>query len=197
MIDSGCDTSDASIIQEVLEGNVNAFERLLERYQAHVAGIVARHMPQERVREAAHETFIRAFRSLGTYRGKKPFKHWLSGIAVRCCYDIWREHYRRREVPISSISQEERAWVEDVVSGRSESEFLEQDGRRRAAGLLRWALDRLSAEERLVLSLTYFEGYSTAEAAELMGWSVSNVKIRSFRARRKLRGMLATIVEHG
>ena len=198
MTDSDRDAAgDAAIIDEVLEGNVNAFESLLERYQSHVAAVVARHMPPERIQEAAHETFVRAYRSLGTYGGKKLFKHWLSGVAVRCCYDLWREHYRRREVPVSTISREERTWVEDVASGLSEKEFLENVQRREAAELLGWAMDRLSAGERTVLSLIHFEGYSTAEAAELLGWSLSNVKVRSFRARRKLRKLLSTLIEDG
>jgi RNA polymerase sigma-70 factor (ECF subfamily) len=52
-------------------------------------------------------------------------------------------------------------------------------------------LGRLSAEERIVLEMIYFEGLSGKEVAELLGWSIANVKIHSFRSRRKLRKLLS------
>lgn len=60
--------------------------------------------------------------------------------------------------------------------------------------MLQWALGQLSAAERTVLTLTYLNGYSVAEAAELMGWSVIRIKVQSHRARKKLRKILAGIL---
>jgi RNA polymerase sigma-70 factor (ECF subfamily) len=191
------DSSDAEIIGEVLAGNVNAFEALLERYECYVSGIATRHVPRESVREVAHDTFLRAYQSLKTFKGEKPFKHWLSKIAVRCCYDFWRAHYRNRERPISAISDEGRDWVAGVLSEASMESFTEHSSRSEAITLLHWALDRLSAEDRTVLTLTWLEGYSVREAAERLGWSVPNVKVRSFRARKKLRKVLSAASEGG
>jgi RNA polymerase sigma-70 factor (ECF subfamily) len=184
------DINDAGVIRQVLEGDVNAFELLMARYQGHVARIVTKHVPGDSAEEVAHETFVRAYQFLGSYRGDKPFEHWLSTIAVRCCYDFWREKYRNREKPAGAMAEDCDAWVNKPLSERSQASFAEQGQRNEAANLLHWALDSLSAEDRMVLTLTYLEGYSVAEAAELLEWSIPNVKVRSFRARRKLRKIL-------
>lgn len=191
------DFTEADIIRQVLEGNVDAFEFLLDRYQGHVSRIVLKHVPRDRVEEVAHETFVRAYQSLNTFKGKEPFKHWLSTIAVRCCYDFWREQYKHRETPVSSVSQDCQKWMDTLLSGRSQESFAQHDQRREALSFLRWALDQLSPQDRTVLTLTYLEEYSVAEAAKLLGWSVPNVKIRSHRAKKKLRKILSEAVPVG
>jgi RNA polymerase sigma-70 factor (ECF subfamily) len=186
--------SDADIIQEILEGNVNAFELLMGRYQGYVAGIVIKHVPQDRTEEIAHEAFIRAYRSLRTFKAKTPFKHWLASIAVRCCHDFWRRHYRRKETSVSSISEDGWEWIQTLrVNGSADA----SDGYTRnpeALRVLRWAMEGLSADHRTVLTLDQMAGNTPAEAAELLHWSVPKVKIRAYRARKKLRKTLSDAI---
>ena len=63
--------------------------------------------------------------------------------------------------------------------------------RKEAADLLEWALAHLSPEDRMVTELVHLEGLSGKEAAKMLGWTVANVKIRSFRARNRLRKLLS------
>ncbi|NIO03758.1 MAG: sigma-70 family RNA polymerase sigma factor [Proteobacteria bacterium] len=77
------------------------------------------------------------------------------------------------------------------ASNWSRQSFDDKDSQKKARELLDWALDRLSPEDRLVLELVYLEGLSGREAADLLGWSVANVKVRSLRARSKLPNLLA------
>lgn len=191
------ETCDAAVIHEVLGGNVNAFELLMDRYQGYVGGIVTKHVPRDRIQEVAHETFVRAYRSLETFQARTPFKHWLSRIAVRCCYDFWREHYRNREVPMSSIPEEAHPWIESLLANRSDGSPGGHAQTREALSLLRWAMDRLSAEDRMVLTLVHLEEHTTSEAADLLRWSVPKVKIRAHRARKKLRKALADAIQVG
>jgi RNA polymerase sigma-70 factor (ECF subfamily) len=181
---------DMGVIREVLEGDVDAFALLMDRYQDYVFGIVAKKVPNDRIEEVAHETFVRAYRSLRTFRGKTPFKHWLARIAVRSCCDFWREHYRTRETPLSSIADGGREWIQGLLVDGSVGYPADRDQSRQALGVLRWAMERLTAEDRMVLTLVHLEEYTTAEAAELLRWSVSKVKIRAHRARKKLRKTL-------
>jgi len=156
-----------------------------------VSKIVQRHIPRKDVEEIAQETFVRAYRSLQTFRGKSDFSQWLSAIAVRSCYDYWRKAYRSREIPMSTLTEKHESWLEDVLSDASEQ--AQEDGedlQTEAKDLLNWALAQLSAEERMVIELVYLEGLSVKEAAVLLGWSVANVKVRSFRSRRKLEKIL-------
>jgi len=183
--------SDAEIVHRVIEGDINAFEYLLVRYKGYVLEVVKKHVPFNEVGETAHDVFVRAYQSLPTFKEKSSFKQWLSAIAVRACYDFWRKQYRSREVPMSSLSEEHQEWLEKVASNRFHQSFHDKDSQKRARDLLDWALDRLSPEDRMVLELVYLEGLSGREAADLLGWSVANVKVRSLRARRKLRNLLA------
>ena len=64
-----------------------------------------------------------------------------------------------------------------------------------AKEVLAWALNRLSAEDRMVVEMVYLEGMTGREAAELLGWSVTNVKVRSFRSRIRLRKLLSGLLE--
>ncbi len=183
-------SDDLKIIRQVINGNGNAFEVLLKKYKQHVVKIVYRHLPYDQVEETAHEVFIRAYQSLPGFKGKSGFKQWLSGIAVRTCYDFWRKKYRSREISMSSFSEKHKHWFEAVTADLSDQTFHEQSRKKEARELLDRALGRLTPEDRIVLELVYLEGLSGKETADLLGWSVANVKIRSFRSRKKLKKVL-------
>lgn len=187
--------SDVEIVRRVLDGNVNAFEHLLVKYQEQVWRIVKKHVPYGQVEETAQDVFVRAYQSLPSFKGKSGFLQWLSVIAVRTCYDFWRKQYRFREIAMSTLTEKHQDWLEKVISDQSSRLFNEQSSQKEAREVLNWALNRLSAEDRMVLELVYLEGLSGKEAAELLGWSVANIKIRSHRSRKKLRKLLAELME--
>jgi RNA polymerase sigma-70 factor, ECF subfamily len=192
--DSG-NSGDAEIVGLVLGGDVNAFETLMLRYADHVLRIVKRHVNYDVVEETAHEVFVRAFQSLPGFRIDGNFRQWLSSIAVRTCYDYWRKAYRSREIPMSEIGDAHRDWLEEILSDRSGRLFDEKGAQEEAGEVLDWALERLPAGDRMVLELVYLEDLSSKEAAELLGWSVANVKVRSFRARKKLQKLLCGLID--
>ena len=191
MNNGSSDPDDSEIVHQVLTGNVNAFEHLLKKYQNYVLGIVKKHMPYDQVKDATQDVFIRAYQSLRTFKGDSSFEQWLSTIAVRTCYDFWRKRYKSREVLMSSLSEKHLGWLEDAISDKSAQSFRERGLQREAREILDWALDRLSAEDRMVLELVYLEGHSMKEAAGLLGWSTANVRVRSFRCRKKLHKLLS------
>jgi len=187
--------SDADIVHQVLDGNVNAFEILMERHGDYILNIVKKHVPPEEVEETVQEAFIRAYKSLSSYRGKSKLKYWLSSIAVRTCSDYWRRAYRSKEVPLSSLTEKHQRWLEDTISDQSDRAYRGAGTQRETRELLVWALQKLSPQDRMVLELVYLEGLSGKEAAELLGWSHSNVKVRSFRSRKKLRKILGEVLD--
>ena len=91
---------------------------------------------------------------------------------------------------MSSLSDKHQLWLEEAISRSSSQSFNERDSQKEAKEILDWALDRLSPEDRMVLELVYLEGYSIKEAANLLGWSSVNVKVRSFRARNRLHKLI-------
>ena len=182
-------SGDLQIINRVLQGEVECFAELIDRYQQHVTKIVNRHVPSDHVAEVAHDVFVRAFSGLAGFSTEVPFEHWLSGIAVRTCYDFWRAR-SRADVPVSAFTAEHDAWIDQVLADESDASFQEQVKRRETTDILQRALQRLSPENRLVLTLVHLEGHSVREAAQLLGWSVVNVKVRAHRARHALRRLL-------
>jgi len=193
----GSGLPDDVIIRRVVAGQVDLFEALLMRYQEHVGRIVAAHVPREMIDETAHDVFVRAYMSLPTYSFRTPFSHWLSTIAVRSCYDLWRGLKARKEVPLSGPTdavEEQEQWTEHVLAAESTDRFDTMVRQRDTANLLQGALAQLSPENRMVVTLVHLEGHSIREAAELLGWTTVNVKVRAHRARQQLRKILETLL---
>lgn len=184
------ETDDLETIRRVLAGHVDEFERLLTKYRARVFSIVLNHVPPDQADEVAHETFIRAFRSLARYSRRHPFAHWISRIAIRTCCDYWRRRERRPEIPVSALSEEHQAWLERAGGGGAEAECEAAAACREAAEVLDLALARLEPASRAVVVMLYAEGRSVAEAAGLLDWSPARVKARAHRARHALRKII-------
>lgn len=187
--------SDLDIIRRVLDGDVDNYEQLLNRHKVRVFGIVGKHVPSEDVEETAHDVFIRAYKSLSTFRGKSSFKHWLSSIAVRTCHDYWRVRYRSREIAVSRLSLPHQKWLEHVISEESNESFSKEADQKEAGEIIRWALEQLPEKDKIILELIYFQEHTIKEAAELLGWNQTTVKVRSFRARQKLQKILKGAVK--
>ena len=181
--------TDDALVGAAAGGDEGAFEQLFERHRRQVARVASRFFPQrEQIEEIIQDTFTKAYFALNGYHGTHAasFRAWLMQIAVNCCYDHLRRARRRPEQALGDIEESEahefaaqlRAPVKDV-----ESEIVSRD-------LARKLLARLSADDRLVLTLLDVEGFSVAEIAEMTSWSISKVKVRAHRARAHLRRVL-------
>lgn len=188
MTDAAADREDAGYIDRILNGDKDAFSHILKKYKMYVLKIVNRHIPYADAEEVAHDAFIRIYESLHRFKGPSGFRQWMAAIATRTCYDYWRRAYRSKEVPMSSLGDEHLEWLDRAASEPVSIEDVAVQAEARE--VLDYALSRLSAEDRMVLELVYMEGLSVREAAGLLGWSTANVKIRSFRSRRKLHKLL-------
>jgi RNA polymerase sigma-70 factor, ECF subfamily len=180
---------DSDLVRRITQGDSERFAELIERHQGRVSRIVGRRVPADRILELVHDVFVRAYVNLPQFSNRVPFEHWLAGIAVRTCYDFWRAR-TRDEVPVSALTDDHQGWIEQTLSAHSERDFHDQTAKREAAEVLEWALGKLSPEQRAVLTLVHLDGYSVREAAQLLGWSLINVKVRAHRARQALRALL-------
>lgn len=186
---------EQKLVREVLAGNKQACEDFIIRYKCSVLKVINGKVPAEMVEELFHTTFICALKSLPTYDFRKPIRNWLSRIATCRCYDYWRaENRKKREIPASSIA-EYHEWASQLTSDFSSTSDLEEASLARARGLTTWALNQLSAEDRMVLTMIHLEGYSTEEAADLLGWNSVTVRVRAFRSRKKLRNLLSKMLQ--
>jgi RNA polymerase sigma-70 factor (ECF subfamily) len=185
-VPSFAEWTDDALVAAAGAGEEAAFEQLFERHRRQVARIAGRFFSQrEQMEEIIQDSFTKAYFALGTYHGthEASFRAWLTQIAVNTCYDHLRRARRRPEHTVEEFNDHEahefagqlRAAGSDV-----ESALVSRD-------LAVKLLARLSAEDRLVLTLLDVEGFSVAEIAEMIQWSVSKVKVRAHRARAHLR----------
>lgn len=182
--------ADEAIVALVRDGDSQAFETLVVRYQPRVFGIARRYARLEsEVEDIVQEIFVKAFSKIASFRGDAPFEHWLMRLAVRTCYDFLRKHQRSRESSFTDISNGEEQWLADFIRA-PEDNRVDQDG---ARALMRRLMEMLSPSARMVIQLQEIEGKSVKEIAEITGWSVSLVKVRAFRARNEMRRYLARL----
>ena len=188
-----CDPRDAETLRRIDAGDINAFEDFIERYGGFVLGVVKKHIPLHHAEDITQDVFLKTYRSLSAFEGRSSFRHWLSVIAVRTCCDFWREQYKSRELPISSLTEEHEKWLNAAMSEQSDQAFIKMGSEKEAAEVLDWAMERLSPQDRMVLELVYLEDHTVKEAARLLGLSVANVKVRLFRSRKKLHTLITAI----
>lgn len=179
--DSGAKRSTAPddvLIQAALASDDNSFAVLIERYEGAVTAVLW-HFTRERTQleELVQETFVEAYFSLRRFRKGAPFYPWLRTIATRAGYRFWRRQRRdrRRETELAAW----HAWKNVEKSAPCDT-----------AEYLYKILEQLPPKDRLVLTLQYFEECSTREIAERTGWTLPAVKVRAFRARKRLKDLL-------
>ena len=127
---------------------------------------------------------MKAFTQLGSYEGRGSLEGWLTRIATNTCLNMLRGAKRRPELTVSDLSEEEDQWLERQVS------TVEQPSVERnlvASDLADRLLSVLSLEDQQALLMIDGEQASIKEVAEVTGWSESKVKVRAFRARKKIR----------
>jgi RNA polymerase sigma factor (sigma-70 family) len=149
--------------------------------------IVRSHRPVRMAEEdLLQEILVKMFQKLEQYEVREgaPFEHWLSRVAVRTCLDALRAEKRRPETRWEDLSEGELRWLEFMVSEEAAVPEAAPEETRELVGRL---LGQLSPEDRLVVSLMDLEQKSVAEVTQITGWNGPLVKIRAFRARRKLR----------
>lgn len=167
-------------IRQSLDGDEEAYARLIARYQPIIAGQMWRFSRDiATVEELVQEVFVEAYLSLKRFAGKAPFEHWLRRIATRVGYRHWKHKARDRD------RREARETHRLEIGGAPHDASPTEAGE-----FLHVILEQLPPEDRLVLSLHYFEQLDTREIAERMGWTRSLVKVRAHRARKKLKTML-------
>ena len=178
---SDADPGDHALVRATLSGDDGAYAELIRRHKGRVFGTCSRFARDaHQLDDLCQEVFLRAWRKLRSFRGDAPFEHWLARLTVTACYDFLRRERRHRE----HLSLDEfQAEIRDAGSDGA-------DASRAARELVAWAMQRLSPEERLVVTLLEIEERTVREIAQHTGWSESNVKVRAFRARARLKEIL-------
>lgn len=168
--------TDRILVQRVLDGDPRAFPELVKRHDDRLRALAYKLLAGDRDRmdDVMQEAYVRAYRSLGTFRAEAELGTWLYRIVSNACVDELRRG-RRRPEPVDTGS-----W--DVPSGRTGPE-----GQAAAADQLLRALAALPDDQRVTVILVDGEGFDHDRAAEILGVAPGTVASRLSRARASLR----------
>lgn len=188
----------AACLERVRARDEDAARELVDHLYPLVIKIVRSHLPWRMSEEdLAQDIYMKMFANLHQYRGKMPFEHWVSRVAVTTCIDKLRYQKRRPELRWADLGEKEAEVMEAILTGDSEPQAAAGEPAKELLGRL---LARLGPEDRLVINLLELERKSVAEICEITGWKASAVKVRAFRARKKLKKHLAELekgIGHG
>ena len=177
------------IIRRVLDGDSNAFEKLLLDNQTNVYKLSLKMLGNpEDAMDASQEAFLRAFRSLDSFQGDSRFSVWLYRLTSNVCIDILRKKRRRTEVSLTVVNDEDEESELEIPDERfSPDAVLDKAERVRA---VREGLQKLPEEYRRILTLREISGMSYEELADTLELELGTVKSKLFRARKKLCSIL-------
>lgn len=172
--------SDQVLIDRARAGDEGAFRDLVERHEPRIAATVIGMLgPGDEAEDVGQETFIRLYRSLDRFRGESSLGTYLTRIAINLSLTALKKRKRR----ISRfVSQDETERDLPEASWDPRGELERKDDVRR----VREAVARLGPDHRTVVVLRMIDGYSTREAAEILGIPVGTVMSRLARAMERL-----------
>lgn len=171
--------AEQQLIRRVLEGNVEAFTPLVERYSRPIFALVLRIVQRREVaEELTQDIFLKVYTKLSTFGYRSSFSTWLYRIACNTALSAVRG--KRESRPLFDEKRAERM-ADTSDEERTESALNEAQEQR----LLR-ALEQLSADERALVQLHYYENRPLAVCGEILGLKENNCKVRLHRIRKKL-----------
>src|SRR5881296_3879708 len=176
---------DRELVRRAQRGDKQAFEELIRRHQHRVfavaGGIIRR---REDVEDIAQQVFVKAYFSLKRFDQRAAFSTWLYKITVNECWDLLRKKKVRPLVYESDLSEEQARQV--ITSGEKENQGQDASEKMEARERVEQLLEGLDERDRLMLILKEVEGYSIEEIAEVLNLNGNTVKVRLFRARRRV-----------
>ena len=185
--------TDQALVERVQQGDKKAFNLLVSRYQNKVAGLLTRYISPNDIPDVVQESFIKAYRSIGSFRGDSAFYTWLYRIAVNTAKNYLTAQGRRP--PNEDILAEE-AESYDVGSNlrdvaTPENEMLSNELKK----IVFDTIKGLQEDLRTAITLREIEGLSYEEIAEIMECPVGTVRSRIFRAREIIESKVKPLLQ--
>jgi RNA polymerase sigma-70 factor (ECF subfamily) len=175
---------DYELIRRAREGDGPAFNEVVAAYRKRILGTIARLIGRpEDVEDVGQEVFLRLYYSLDQLRSPEVFEPWLYRLTANAAYDYLRKRRRRLESRMADLS-EQQVVLADAAAGEKVNRDEGQKKRIREA--VDALLDRVSEEDRVLLTLKEVEGLSLKELGEIYHVKENALKVRLFRARQRV-----------
>lgn len=176
---------DLSLVDKILNGDESCFKELVEKHQDYVFTITSRILShQEEAEEAAQDAFIKAFHALKRFNRQAKFTTWLYRIAFNTAIT----YKRKRKLDSASIDDE---IIMNTIADPTKNQFETEEKKR----LIDQALGNLLPADATVLTLFHLKEFSLEEIAEITGMTLSAVKVKLFRARKRLASELTRMLQ--
>jgi RNA polymerase sigma factor (sigma-70 family) len=181
------DAEDVRLMGLVAGGDTVAFETLVERHQALVAGTIARMLGSNSdVEDIAQQVFIRVWKSAARYIARAKFTTWLLKITRNLVFNEMRRAKRHPHVPVQIDPEAEELPLKDEITAPPDATLLQEE----LQGKIDDAIAQLPDTQRMALVLRRYQELSYEEIAEVLELSVPAIKSLLFRARTELRERL-------
>lgn len=180
--------TDQYYIDKVCAGNANAYSFLVERYKNMVFTLAVRMVKnREEAEEIAQDAFIKAFRSLSKFKGDSKFSTWLYRIVYNLSIDSLKKQKRLVKPDlIDEINEGNLGLEQDILS------LIESKERKQ---IIEKALYLLPEDDRVIITLFYFEELSLQEISDIVAIKANAVKVKLHRSRKKLYELLKNKTE--
>ncbi len=175
---------EASLIKRAQSGDVSAFNEIIRAYRKRILGTIFRLISRaEDVEDVGQDVFVRLYFSLDQLRAPEVFEPWLYRLTVNAAYDYLRKRRRSGDVRMADLSEEQLS-VADAAAGSKES--AKQEKQKQLRETLDVLMGQVSEDDRLLLGLKELQGLSLKELREVYGVSENVLKVRLFRARKRV-----------
>lgn len=189
-------SSDQALVEKVQQGDKRAFDLLVVKYQYKVIGLIGRYVQdRSEALDVAQESFIKAYRAIGNFRGESAFYTWLYRIAVNTAKNYLVSRSRRPPESDVKLDSEDVLSMYDSLAdiatpeANLNSEQLE--------GVINQAIKNLPEELRSALTLREFDGLSYEDISLIMNCPVGTVRSRIFRAREAVERQIHPLMGAG
>lgn len=174
---------ETELLAQINSGQTDNYAVLVKRYERLVFTLALRMLKnREEAEEISQDVFVKAFRSLSTFKGNSKFSSWLYRITYNACLDLLSR--KRKHSSYDSIEN-----IHEGKANHAES-VLDTMEKTAQQQLLKACIAQLGAEEAFLITIYYYEEQSVADIASITNLTESNVKVKLFRSRKKLAKLL-------
>lgn len=179
---------ETAIINQIIEGNTQAFAVLVDHYKDLVFTLAIRMLKnREEAEEVSQDTFIKIYKALPKFKGESKLSTWIYKVAYNTCLDQIKKNNRRYdEVAIDSFSENQIKTLDNALDALEEKEQQKT---------IQECLQQLASKDSFLLTLFYFEELSLEEISKVVNMEANTVKVNIHRARKRLGNILKQKLE--